>query len=86
MSASRKIALRPVEMAVNPAVEKIVQKYIIKKMEPSRVFLGRNLQAEVNKIRGIIETLYGKEIAPDEIARLKREVVNLLRTLEGLEK
>lgn len=60
----------------------VLDKYIIKKPEAQKIPLGRNLQAEINKIRGVNLALREKNIAPEELARLKREVESLLSLLQ----
>jgi hypothetical protein len=74
---------------MNDQIEDIMGKYISKKENVNisgREPLKQNLQADINKIDGIISKLIEKEAPPSELNRLRDSVVKLLSVIDNNEK
>jgi|AntRauTorcE11897_2_1112592.scaffolds.fasta_scaffold00046_47 cell division protein FtsB len=65
-------------------IGEIQSKYFKEKEVPDddRKLLKQNLQAEVNKVEGMIRKLSEKKAHPSELARLRTSVVRLLGIID----
>lgn len=65
-------------------VQKTLDKFVVQKNVDTRPKLGRNTQAELNKLNSIIDVVTKNQIPEAEVIRLQQKARDLLNILTAM--